>query len=116
MPEEQLDTLLVQDRALSSWTRRQNDPGSGLAEEFRPIAVVTVEPVARTAHFARWAPRDQQRLGQVAVPDPAPQVHERGEMRRVDNVDQFKEEVAASAERWFGGHKAKIDIHIVIDV
>jgi hypothetical protein len=92
--------------------KRENDPGSGLAEEFRPIAVVAVEPVARTANFKRW---DGGVVSQ-AVSDPAPKVHEHGELRWVDNVDQFKEEVAASAERWFGSHKAKIDIHIVIDV
>jgi hypothetical protein len=91
--------------------KRENDPGSGLAEEFRPIAVVAVWPQSRKANFKRWGGG----VVSQAVSDPAPKLHEHGELRWVDNVDQFKEEVAASAERWFGSHKAKIDIHIVID-
>ena len=85
-------------------------PGSGLGDEFEPIAEINVDGLSADQPLAA---ADIQVVEGLAPHTLRSEVDTGG-----DGIDRFKQDVVDSAEKWlrFDPAKVKIDIHVTIDI
>jgi hypothetical protein len=85
-------------------------PGSGLGDEFEPIAEINIDELSADQPLAAADIQVVEGIAPHAL---------RGEVRHTgsDGIDRFKQDVVDSAEKWlrFDPGRIKIDIHITID-
>jgi hypothetical protein len=85
-------------------------PGSGLGDEFEPIAEINIDGLSADQPLA---------AADIQVVEGIAPHTLRGEVGAgSDGIDRFKQDVVDSAEKWlrFDPARAKIDIHITIDI